>query len=104
MHFALWPYTLCNAGLLHNSLPVLEDGTSRLELFSSIHVGANMKHMHTFGCPVFALQNALALGNNYHDGHLVHALGSILATCKERVLGTQLKYRVCLTAVSLSLR
>jgi hypothetical protein len=22
-----------------------------------------MKHMHTFGCPVFALQNALASGN-----------------------------------------
>jgi hypothetical protein len=42
---------------------VLEDGTSRLELFSSIRVGANMKHVHTFGCPVFALQNALASGN-----------------------------------------
>ena len=61
VHFALWPYALCNAVLLHNSLLMLEDGTSRLELFSSIRVGANMKHMHTFGCPVFALQNALAL-------------------------------------------
>jgi hypothetical protein len=28
VHFALWPYALCNAALLHNSLPVLEDGTS----------------------------------------------------------------------------
>jgi hypothetical protein len=36
VHFALWPYALRNAALLHNSLPVLEDGTSRLELFSSI--------------------------------------------------------------------
>ncbi len=63
VHFALWPYTLRNAALLHNSLPVLEDGTSRLELFSSISVGCNMKHVHTFGCPVFALQNALASGN-----------------------------------------
>ena len=62
VHFALWPYALRNAALLHNSLPVLEDGTSRLELFSSIRVGGNMKHMHTFGCPVFALQNALASG------------------------------------------
>jgi hypothetical protein len=61
--FALWLYALCNAGLLHNSLPVLEDGTLRLELFSSICVGCNMKHVHTFGCPVFALQNALASGN-----------------------------------------
>jgi hypothetical protein len=36
VHFALWPYTLRNAALLHNKLPVLEDGTLRLELFSSI--------------------------------------------------------------------
>jgi hypothetical protein len=62
MHFALWPYALCNAALLHNSLPVLEDGTSRLELPSSIQVGCNMKHAHTFACPVFVLQNELALG------------------------------------------
>ncbi len=37
VHFALWPYALHNAALLHNSLPVLEDGTSRLELFSSVN-------------------------------------------------------------------
>jgi hypothetical protein len=36
VHFALWPYALSNAAYLHNNLPVLEDGTSRLELFSSI--------------------------------------------------------------------
>jgi hypothetical protein len=63
VHFVLWPYALRNAALLHNSLPVLEDGTLRLELFSSIRVGCNMKHVHTFGCPVLALQNALASGN-----------------------------------------
>ena len=63
VHFAPWPYTLRNAALLHNNLPVLEDDTLRLELFSSILVGCNMKHMHTFGCPVFALQIALASGN-----------------------------------------
>ncbi len=62
-HLTLWPYSLRNAALLFNTLPVLEDGTSRLERFSSICVGANMKHLHMFGCPVFALQNALASGN-----------------------------------------
>ena len=36
VHFALWPYAVRNAVLLHNSLPVLEDRISRLELFSSI--------------------------------------------------------------------
>ena len=30
VHFALWPYAIRNAVLLHKSLPVLEDGTSRL--------------------------------------------------------------------------
>ncbi len=52
-----------NAAYLYNNLPVLKDGTFRLELFSSIQVGSNLKHVHTFGCPVFALQNALASGN-----------------------------------------
>ena len=64
MHFALWPYAIRNAVLLHSSLPVLEDGTSRLELFSSIRVGCNMKHMHTFACPVYALDNAIASGKS----------------------------------------
>jgi len=64
VYFALWPYALRNAALLHNTLPVLEDGTSRLELFNSICVGSHMTHAHTFGCPVFALQNALASGKS----------------------------------------
>jgi hypothetical protein len=63
VHFALWPYALWNATYLHNNLPVLEDGTSRLELFSSIQVGSNLRHVHTFGYPVFALQNVLASGS-----------------------------------------
>jgi hypothetical protein len=63
VHFALWPYALRNAAHLHNNLPVLEDSTSRLELFSLISAGSNLKHVHTFGCPVFALQNVLASGN-----------------------------------------
>ncbi len=64
VHFALWPYALRNSALLHNSLPVLEDGILRLELFSSIQVGCNMKHVHTFACPVFTLQNELASGKS----------------------------------------
>ncbi len=43
---------------------MLEDGTSKLDLFSSIQVGCNMKHVHIFACPVFALQNALASGKS----------------------------------------
>ncbi len=62
VHLSLWPYALHNAALLFNTMAVLEGGTSRLECFSSIQVGANMKHIHTFGCPVFALHNTLAKG------------------------------------------
>jgi hypothetical protein len=62
VHLSLWPYALPNAALLFNTMPVLEGGMSRLERFSSIQVGANMKHIHTFGCPVFALHNTLAKG------------------------------------------
>ena len=59
---ALWPYALRYVTYLHNTLPVLDDGTSRLETFSSIRVGMKLGHMHTFGCPVFALQNELSSG------------------------------------------
>jgi hypothetical protein len=75
VHFALWPYALRDTALLHNSLPMLEDDTSRLKLFSSIRVGANMTHMHTFGCPVFALQNALASGKQLPRWSLCARLG-----------------------------
>jgi hypothetical protein len=63
IHLALWPYALRSAVHLHNTLPVLEDGTSRLEHFSSIRIGSKMKHHHAFGCPVFALENDLAAGS-----------------------------------------
>ncbi len=39
---ALWPYALQNAAYLSNVLPMLPDGQSRMELFSSIKVGSNM--------------------------------------------------------------
>jgi hypothetical protein len=81
VHFALGLYALHNATLLHNSLPVLEDGTSRLELFSSIRVGCNMKHVHTLGCPVFALQNAFASGNQLPRWSPHARLGLNLGPC-----------------------
>jgi hypothetical protein len=58
---ALWPYALCHAAYFNNVLLTLPDGQSRLKLFSSIKVGSNMQFLHTFRCPVFALNNSLAL-------------------------------------------
>jgi hypothetical protein len=57
---ALWPYALQHAAYLSKVLPTLPDGQLRLELFSSLKVGSNMRFLHTFGCPVFALHNSLA--------------------------------------------
>ncbi len=59
MSTALWPYALCHTAHLNNVLLMLPNCQSRLELFSSINVGSNMHFLHTFGCPVFALDNPL---------------------------------------------
>ena len=56
---ALWPYALQYAVHIHNTAPVV-DGKSRLKIFLRSEVGSSMKNNHTFGCPVFVLQNALA--------------------------------------------
>jgi hypothetical protein len=64
IHLALWPYALRSAVHLHNTLPVLEDGTSRLERFSSITIRSKMKHHPAVGCQVFPLENDLAAGSS----------------------------------------
>jgi hypothetical protein len=58
---ALCPMICCSP---EQRLTNLKEGQSKLELFSGTWVGSNMKFMHTFGCPVFALQNALASGKS----------------------------------------
>jgi hypothetical protein len=68
VHFALWPYALRNAALLHNSLPVLEDGTLRLELFSSIRVGCNIKHVHTLHAQCLHYKMHWLQASCYPDG------------------------------------
>ena len=62
VELALQPYALQYAVHIHNTAPVV-DGKSRLEIFSRSEVGSSMKHHNTFGCPVFALQNALVAGS-----------------------------------------
>jgi hypothetical protein len=56
IHLALWPYALRSAVNLHNTLPVLEDGTSRLECFSSIRIGSKMKYHHAFAAQCLLLR------------------------------------------------
>ena len=64
IHLSQWPYALRTAVALHNTLPTLEGGISRLENFSSIRVGIKMRKLHVFGAPVFALSNELELGSS----------------------------------------
>ncbi|EJK76133.1 hypothetical protein THAOC_02121 [Thalassiosira oceanica] len=61
---ALWPYALRNANECYNMLRTESTGKSPLEVFANVTVGSNMHHMHTFGCPVYALRNELASGNS----------------------------------------
>jgi len=54
----LWPYALRYAAYIFNNTP-FKDGISPLENFSSTDLSANMRHFHTFGCPVYALDERL---------------------------------------------
>ena len=63
IHLVFWPYALQNAVHLRNTLPTQDENRSRLENFSSINVGARLVNNQTFGCPVYAMQNALQGGS-----------------------------------------
>ena len=54
----LWPYALRYAAHIFNNTP-FNDGISPMENFSSTNVSASMKHFHTFGYPVYALDERL---------------------------------------------
>ncbi|EJK77403.1 hypothetical protein THAOC_00765, partial [Thalassiosira oceanica] len=61
---ALWPYALRSAAEYHNQLRTDSTGKSPIEKFANTNVGPNMHHMHTFGCPAYALNDRLASGNS----------------------------------------
>ena len=55
----LWPYAINYSAQLLNQVPK-EDDKSPQSMFTGIDVMPNLNHMHTFGCPVFALNSKLA--------------------------------------------
>ncbi len=75
---ALRPYALHDAAHLHNILPVLKDGRSRLEMFSSIWVGSSIKTLHTLGalCLLFTMLTQETCQS--HNGSKGRALSLIL--------------------------
>ena len=56
---SLWVYAIRLASYVHNTVPCGKEGWPRTELFGGLSVRTNLKNYHTFGCPVYVLNNAL---------------------------------------------
>ena len=57
----LWPFALRYAAQVHNEVP-REGDKLPISKFSGIPIQANLNHLHSFGCPVYALDSNLASG------------------------------------------
>lgn len=55
----LWPYAMRHAVNLRNNSPFRKADTCPLEKFTGSSVQPNLKTFHTFGCPVYVLNNSL---------------------------------------------
>ena len=64
IQFHLWSYVLAHASNIVNHLHKGPDGNSPLEIISGTEVRPKLKHFHTFGYPVFALDLRLQDGNS----------------------------------------
>lgn len=60
---------------IYDTVHVLFNGRSNIELWSGVNVRFCMKDTHDFGRPVFALQNDLAVGNTIPKWFLRSCLG-----------------------------
>ena len=55
----LWPCAMRAARDTHNSLPMVGQEKSLMEVFSCAYVKPNIRHHHHFGCPVYVLDGDL---------------------------------------------
>ena len=55
----LWPYAMRAASDTHNSLPMVGQEKSPMEIFSGVNIRPSIKHHHPFGCPVYVLDGDL---------------------------------------------
>ena len=53
----LWPQALRHAEILCNNTPFKHEDRLPLELFTLSEIQPNLKHLHTFGCPVYVLNS-----------------------------------------------
>ena len=56
---ALWTYSLRYAAHVRNNVPMNNKTKSPLELLTNSETAVNLRHFHSFGCPVFVLNNKL---------------------------------------------
>jgi hypothetical protein len=56
----LWPFALLHANFLLNHLPQ-KDGTTQIGKFANSHQNIDIKDQHTFGCPIYVLQDPLQM-------------------------------------------
>jgi hypothetical protein len=55
----LWPYALCNANNICNTIPDKEDGSSPHKRFCRSNIRPKLCNNHTFGCPIYELKDKL---------------------------------------------
>jgi hypothetical protein len=60
----LWPYAMRMANKVSNFAPGILDGISPIEKFSQVEVAPRAKHSHTFGSPIYVLDNRLQTGKS----------------------------------------
>jgi len=74
----LWPYALKTYNDQANQLPDKADGSSKIERFTNVPISPSLKGFHTWGCPVFALDDALQGGKKINKWNTRARLGLYL--------------------------
>ena len=73
----LWPYALRMANSMINEAPNMQDPQrqSPEQIFTKSDVQVNLKHWHTFGCPIYVLDSDLQMGKPYHKWREISRIG-----------------------------
>jgi len=75
IHDSLWPYALLTFNTINNQLPDLVNGSCKVEKFTNVSVAPRLKSFHTWGCPVFALDDNLQSGKKINKWNTRCRLG-----------------------------
>jgi hypothetical protein len=59
----LWPYAVRKAVEDLNHIPRYKLDASPIELFAKTNIAPNLNHKHSFGCPMYILDNRLQVGH-----------------------------------------